>query len=444
MKLKYRIKLSLRAIFWGFLITALIVTSIPQSVLADGDITLDSETSLNFYLNNIYYYDPEGGLGNICSPGGGTTDNSVPNGGGGRYEKLKNVVRQYGEYAMQLQKQYVSPWEVIFAQMQMESQTGEDTNPKAVSFNVAKLGYYNWLGITSPRGNVGDTEPYIDAKGRSWAMFTSVESMMNAWAGPHLLRNGRYNEAFKYTDPDNYSLDNFINTMVPIYAPPEDNNDTVRYIELIKTFINGPITEVRQEMGWPTSAEYAKQENIPIGGAVGLDGEITSDSPTLAAVCGPEAGNLTSYVLAYAWPEYHAPNFLDMMPDYKEAVDRRLQQGKYVGGGSHPGIDCGGFVTTLLQDSGFDPEYGGGGSVPTQHSYVKEQGWEIINDISQLQPGDVAFNADNSHTFVYVGNINGFGSVIASASYSGRTNTNWRAPMAGKENMNNVTWYHKR
>ena len=133
-----------------------------------------------------------------------------------------------------------------------------------------------------------------------------------------------------------------------------------------------------------------------------------------------------------------------MMPDYKEAVDRRLQQGKYVGGGSHPGIDCGGFVTTLLQDSGFDPEYGGGGSVPTQHSYVKEQGWEIINDISQLQPGDVAFNADNSHTFVYVGNINGFGSVIASASYSGRTNTNWRAPMAGKENMNNVTWYHKR
>lgn len=440
MKLRHRIKLGFKAVFWGFLVTALVITSIPQSVLADGDITLDDTTSLNFYLNGIYYYDPDGGLGNICSPGG-TFDGSIPSGGGGSgYEKLKNVVRQYGEYAMQLQKQYGSPWELIFAQMQKESQTGED--PVSIAASVGKLGYYNWLGITSPKGKIGDTEPYIDSNGRAWAMFSSIESMMNAWAGPAVLRNGHYDSAFGYTDPSNYSLDDFINTMIPIYAPPVEN-DTNLYIQQVKSLINGPIAEVRQEMGWPTSAEYAKMESIPIGGAVGIDNKITDDSSILTAICGPEAGNLTSYVVAYAWPEYHAPNFLDMMPDYKEAVDRRIQEGKYVGGGSHPGIDCGGFVTTLLQDSGFDPEYGGGGSVPIQHSYVKENGWRVIDDISQLQPGDVAFNAGDSHTFVYVGNINGFGSVIASASYGGSSGNSWRAPMAGKEKMDNVTWYRK-
>lgn len=131
------------------------------------------------------------------------------------------------------------------------------------------------------------------------------------------------------------------------------------------------------------------------------------------------------------------------MPDYSEAVSRRLSEGKYVGGGSHPGIDCGGFVTTLLQDSGFDPNYGGGSNVPVQHNYVISNGWQVIDNIEDLQPGDVAFNSKNSHTFVYVGDIDGFGSMIASASYGGSNSNKWRAPMAGTENIHNVTWYRK-
>lgn len=430
-------KMRLRVVAWIFLIASLIVTSIPAHVIADDGLDLDDETSLDFYLNGIYYYDPNGN-NNLC-PTGDTGDGSNISGSG--YEKLKNVVKQYGEYAMQLQKQYGSPWEVIFAQMQKESQTGQCTD--CVASHVAELGYVNWLGITSKNGRVGDAgHPYVSSSGREWAMYTSIESMMNDWAGPAVLRNGYYNAAFQYTDPDNYDLDSFLKTMIHTYAPSSDGNDETNYYNEVKSFIDGPIAEVREEMGWPTSAEYAKQEGIQIGGSSGIKGDIPKSDSNLTEVCGPEVGNLTSYVLAYAWPEYHAPNYFDMMPDYEKAVARRQKEGKYVGGGSHPGIDCGGFVTTLLQDSGFDPDYGGGGAVSTQYAYVTRNHWKVIDDVSELQPGDVAINSTRSHTFVYVGEIEGFDSVIASASYSTK-GTSWRAPMAGIEDIHNVTWYRK-
>jgi len=437
MKLAHRTKLKLRVVSCGFLAVSLILTSTPAYVVAD-TLDINDETSLNFYLNGIYYYDPNGN-GGICPPNG-TNNNTNVSGAG--YDKLKNVVKQYGEYAMQLQKQYGSPWEVIFAQMQKESQTGECTD--CVASHVAELGYVNWLGITSKDGRVGDAgRPYVSSSGREWAMYTSIDSMMNDWAGPAVLRNGNYNAAFQYTDPNNYNLDAFLRSMIHVYAPNGDgNNNEDNYFNDVKSFIDGPIAEIRKEMGWPTSAEYAKQENISIGGTTGLKGDIPSKDSNLTAVCGPEVGNLTSYVLAYAWPEYHDPNYFEMMPDYKEAVKRRVKEGKYVGGGSHPGIDCGGFVTTLLQDSGFDPEYGGGGNVPVQYAYIMRNHWKVINDISELQPGDVAINSEKSHTFVYVGEIEGFDSVIASASYS-TSGSSWRAPMAGVEDIHAVTWYRK-
>lgn len=437
MRSSRRLGMGLKAIFWISIIAGLAVSSIPQSVLADDGMSIDDETSLNFYINGIYYYDPKGGS-SFCDTIGSNTGEISGSGAG--YEKLKNVVRLYGEYAMELQKKYGSPWEVIFAQMQIESQTGECTD--CVASAVAELGYYNWLGITNSSGRNGDTEAYVSSSGRKWAMYASIESMMNAWAGPAVLRNGNYDDAFPYTDPNNYNLQMFVSKMLYHYAPPSEN-DTEGYIVKVMNLINGPIAEVRAEESWPSSSELAKEEGIQIGGEAGA-GKIPmdADSSDLNMICGPEAGNLTSYVVSYAWPEYHAPNYFNMKPDYESSVNRRLKEGKYVGGGSHPGIDCGGFVTTLLQDSGFDPDYGGGGSVPTQRAYVISQGWQVVDDISNLQPGDVAFNAGNSHTFVYVGDIEGFDSVIASASYS-TTGTSWRAPMAGKENMQNVTWYRK-
>ena len=165
------------------------------------------------------------------------------------------------------------------------------------------------------------------------------------------------------------------------------------------------------------------------------------------------SGNLADLVLEYAWPEYHPAVFLEVKPGYKEVYDRRVREGKYVGSQKTYG-DCGGFVTTLLQESGFDPNYGGGGNTYTQEMYVVQSpDWELVNpsyntpirDESELQPGDVAFNTCGSapgsckHTYVYVGEISGFGAHIASASWDRRT------PMAGHEQIvaQGVNWYHK-
>lgn len=161
-------------------------------------------------------------------------------------------------------------------------------------------------------------------------------------------------------------------------------------------------------------------------------------------------GNLSETVLAYAWPEHHSAPYFRMMPAYKTAVEKAQSEGRYVGGGIHPGIDCGGFVTTLLIDSGFEPNYnhsGRGGNTVTQKAWA-DANWQRLGsgsgiDTGTLQPGDVAFSP--GHTFVYVGDIPNFGSKIASASYS-TTGASWRTPMAGSESITSgsVTWYRKR
>lgn len=175
--------------------------------------------------------------------------------------------------------------------------------------------------------------------------------------------------------------------------------------------------------------------------------------------CSP-GGDLTSTVLAYAWPEYHAPKFLEKMPAYADAVTRQSAEGQYIGG--HSGVDCGAFVTILMQDSGFEPLYNTGpdgtgfaGNTGPQEDWVQSHGWTLLNsspntvvDTGILQHGDVAFwttSSGGGHTFVYVGEIPGFNSVIASASLGDR------APMAGRENLdytskssgNPIRWYRK-
>lgn len=168
-----------------------------------------------------------------------------------------------------------------------------------------------------------------------------------------------------------------------------------------------------------------------------------------------DAGSLQSLVLEYAWSHYYQAPYTERKPAYAEAVSRRLASGKYVGGtvNGAAGIDCGGFVTTLMQESGFEPNYNaGGGNTAAQESWVKANGWQLLNENEHttvntgiLQPGDVAFTP--GHTFVYVGDIPGFDSKIASASYS-ETGSYARAPMAGRESLTYgnggiARWYRK-
>lgn len=162
-------------------------------------------------------------------------------------------------------------------------------------------------------------------------------------------------------------------------------------------------------------------------------------------------GEFTSLVKAYAWPEYHAAPYTNRMPDYAEAVTTSISEGRYVGGSINgvPGIDCGGFVTILVQNSGLASDYNDTkGATDTQEAWVKSHNWTLLNgsssqyvDTSILQAGDVAFS--NGHTFIYVGEISGFNSTIASASYG---QSSARAPMAGHEDLlygngTIVRWY---
>ncbi len=171
------------------------------------------------------------------------------------YERLKETVRTYGEVAMNLQREYGTPWEIVFAQMQKESSTGTAGIAVAGATN-------NWLGITG-EGNNGS---WISGNGRRWAKYSDVGASIKDWAGPRVLRSGYYDDAFKYLDPNNYNITAFLTEMLSSYAPNSDGNNEEAYRNDVLGFINGPIASVRAEKGWMSSADLAKSEGIVIGG----------------------------------------------------------------------------------------------------------------------------------------------------------------------------------
>lgn len=158
-------------------------------------------------------------------------------------------------------------------------------------------------------------------------------------------------------------------------------------------------------------------------------------------------GNLNETLLGYAWPNYRGLT-IEATEPYKTAVQKAMSDGRYVGGTNYRGIDCGGFVTLLLVDSGFESSYNyeskltkGAGNTTAQKQWLDANWYHLspgeASDAGNRQPGDVAINS--THTYVYVGEVEGFESVIASASWDER------APMAGKEGVvdNSFQWYRK-
>lgn len=205
------------------------------------------------------------------------------------------------------------------------------------------------------------------------------------------------------------------------------------------------------ELTYNDAPEFEKHYEAFVGSAPSTTAASEDTSSSCESFSG---GDLSETTLAYAWPEYHEPNYTTLKPPYEKAVKAATSSGRYVGGGTYPGVDCGGFVTTLLVDSGFEPKYNHGGKIadgagptPTQEAWANTN-WTKLGsgstmDTGKLEPGDVAFSP--GHTFVYVGSISGFKSKIASASYS-PSNTSWRSPMAGAESLTSgeVTWYRKK
>ena len=158
-------------------------------------------------------------------------------------------------------------------------------------------------------------------------------------------------------------------------------------------------------------------------------------------------GDFIDYVKRYAWPETKVRT--DKKPDYEKAIEKAKSENRFTGGTCYGGgVDCGAFVTTILNDSGFDKNYNyggeGGKAGPTgvQRAWA-EANWQTLGNgssinVADLKPGDVAHSP--GHTFVFVGNIDGFNSNIASASLCEY------APKAGNESLTSpsVTWFRKK
>lgn len=155
---------------------------------------------------------------------------------------------------------------------------------------------------------------------------------------------------------------------------------------------------------------------------------------------GPNAGDLASYVLSWAWPTYKGPGFTERMPAYADYIDNYATYTGATCATGEKGVDCGAFVANIIKASGWDPSYPQG-STAVQKPWLASN-WKRVTDISKLRLGDVGIKT--GHVILYVGNLSGFGSNTASASDC--TGEHRRAPMAGSsgENLNNYDWYRKK
>ncbi|MGB4768402.1 MAG: phage tail tip lysozyme [Candidatus Saccharimonas sp.] len=212
--------------------------------------------------------------------------------------------------------------------------------------------------------------------------------------------------------------------------------------------------EIARDNGRALSADL-KQKYIT-GIVNGVKAAIPSTGTGSSADCtgaSPAAsGNFAQTVLNYVLPDYHAPNYTGSdkaKPEYVAAADKAVSEGRYVGNGASSWYaDCGGFVTTLIVDSGHDTSYnkaesGGGGPTETQYAWL-ESHWQLLGraeeiDVATLQPGDVWITRGRGHTFVYIGDVPGINSKAASASNMERV------PMAASEKLTSAgNWYRKK
>lgn len=294
---------------------------------------------------------------------------------------------------------------------------------------VATNGSNNAMGRRA-----SSTQPNVNG----WYKYDSWTKSLYADSFPASGQTGQPDDWFQYiARVYKDSLDN-LETFANKYAPPSEN-DTDQYIKNVIDYTNEILALAGDSIDMT-------QLGTPTGNSGGTT--TTCASPTAGAP-GDTAAAAATAVL-FAWPEYHSPPYPNKKPEYAAAIDKAIDAGQYVGGGQYPGVDCGGFVTRVMIDSGFEPNYnyaGKGGNVASSQIVWLQANWTKleVNSTSELQPGDVAVNTGRTHTFMFVGTQPGFNSQIASAAFSTSGN-GWRAPMAGKEQIiaSNIEWYRQK
>lgn len=359
-------------------------------------------------MNDIQFWNP---CDDECADEKAQDSSSVISTSSGRNERLREAVHKYGEFAMEMQREWGTPWEVVFAQMVMESGVG---TAGAAAYDAKN----NWLGIRA-KGDAGQTSPP-----GNYAIYSNVEKSIEAWAGTVVYRNGAYDEAFVHLDPNNYNIKEWFAAAIEVYAPRSDDNDPTEYSSVVFGLLDGPIKEYREEKGWPSAEELAKKENIPIGGKhpIGSDtisSDISSGSKSSNCVKsnGAVAGQLAETAINLSWPD-RTHGLYDLKPEYETALE---ETGMKNAGCSPNGADCGVFVVTVLRASGVDPEIEPQTTNMINYMNSKPEKYELIRatDTSELVPGDIFVH--HGHTFMYVGDgATDGGKSMASASCSER------------------------
>lgn len=207
-----------------------------------------------------------------------------------------------------------------------------------------------------------------------------------------------------------------------------DIEDAVRYFEQKIEAAGKPAYSKRTARAKVALEKYESQ----VSAAYSDDSAMTLSVGATAAAegaassgCTPDGsavnGNLATLAAAYAWPyEWRSGKSPDGMvssptqktEEYDAATKRARKEGKWVG---NDGIDCGGFVTRIVQNS-FDPTYntgngGRGGHTGVQLSWLEDSDkWKEISagqDATYYKPGDVGIyrNATEGHTLIVVGSI---------------------------------------
>jgi len=148
--------------------------------------------------------------------------------------------------------------------------------------------------------------------------------------------------------------------------------------------------------------------------ASGLDQ--TGCAPAVSTLNTTDAG-LIALIQKYAWPTPNHKPKSEQTDAYKTAIAAAKAAGKYIGGAN--GDDCGGFITRLMQDSGRDPHYGGGGNTTAELIYLKKH-TELYKQVSfsEVKFGDIGIWAGSSgHTFMYIGDkVPGFKDPVVEAA----------------------------
>lgn len=246
-------------------------TSLTDQLFNNLKINAKVKVSPKFQENDIIFYNPNGGsncssgLGIISGNCGGDITSTITS------ERQDEVIRKYGEIAIKLQIEYGVPWEIPFGQMRMESTLGT----AGIAKKVAEKGYYNWMGKKYKEdGLYNMAEPYRGGK-TDWSMYSSIGNMIAGWSVDY-MRNGYYDKAFQYLDKNNYDIKKWFFTMIKVYCPLSDKcTPHEQYWATVNSVVQRA-DQIGKELGWPTSAELAKQENIEIGGKYPVKGDIKS------------------------------------------------------------------------------------------------------------------------------------------------------------------------